>query len=139
LPLEVRVAAGNENEQRHLIPLVDALIGRGICPIEVWADRGYDSTRVREELTERGIQPMISQRRKPGEPISADQVVGEVRRGRKRQQKTRDPLGRQRWPIERTNAWLKAKRRIATRRDRKATTYEAFLQLGMIIILAGAF
>jgi transposase len=139
LPLEVRVAAGNENEQRHLIPLVDALIGRGICPAEVWADRGYDSTRVREDLVDRGIVPMISRRRKPGEPVSAGQVVGEVRRRRKRQQKTRDPLGRQRWPIERTNAWLKAKRRIATRRDRKPTTYKAFLQLGMIVILAGAF
>jgi transposase len=139
LPLEVRVAAGNENEQRHLLPLVDALIGRGICPAEVWADRGYDSNLLRDGLTERGVEPMISHRRKRGEPVSADQVVGEVRRGRKRQKKTRDPLGRQRWPIERTNAWLKAKRRIATRRDRKPTTYEAFLQLGMITILIGSF
>lgn len=139
MPLEVRVAAGNENEQRHLLPLVDALISRGIHPDEVWADRGYDSTSLRVELTDRGVEPVISHRRKPGEPVSADQVVGEVRRGRKRQQKTRDPLGRQRWPIERTNAWLKAKRRIATRRDRKPTTYEAFLQLGMITILIGAF
>lgn len=135
----MRVAAGNENEQRHLLPLVDALIGRGICPDEVWADRGYDSTPLREELSDRGIEPVISHRRKPGELVSADQIVGEVRRGRKRQTKTRDPLGRQRWPIERTNAWLKAKRRIATRRDRKPTTYEAFLQLGMITILIGSF
>ena len=43
LPLEVRLAAGNENEQRHLLPLIDALIERGIRPAEVWADRGYDS------------------------------------------------------------------------------------------------
>lgn len=31
--------------------------------------------------------------------------------------------------------WLKARRRIATRRDRKADTYLAFLHLGMILIL----
>src|SRR3954453_11314902 len=50
-----------------------------------------------------------------------------------------DPQARQRWPVERTNAWLKAKRRIATRRDRKADNYLAFLQLGMLLILAGHF
>src|SRR2546422_9253712 len=42
-------------------------------------------------------------------------------------------------PVERTNAWLKAKRRIATRRDRKADTYLTFLHLGMILILARSF
>src|SRR6266540_1641511 len=46
---------------------------------------------------------------------------------------------RRRFPIERTNAWLKAKRRIATRRDRKADNYLAFLHLGMIIILTRSF
>jgi transposase len=137
--LEVRVAAGNENERRHLLPLVDALLARGIRPGEVWADRGYDSGPLRAELAARGIEAVISKRRRQGEPVDAQLVVGEVIRGRKRQLKTRDPLGRQRWPIERTNAWLKAKRRIATRRDRKPTTYKAFLQLGMILILARSF
>ncbi len=105
----------------------------------MWADRGYDSQRLRDELAARGIEAMISKRRRKGEPPAPEQVVGEVMRGRQRRPKTRDPLGRHRWPIERTNAWLKAKRRIATRRDRKPTTYEAFLQLGMILILARSF
>jgi len=139
LPLEVRVAAGNENEQRHLIPLIDALIARGIHPGEVWADRGYDAAVLRNNLAERGIEAMISRRRKPGATVPAEQIVGEVRRGRKRELKTRDPLGRHRWPIERTNAWLKARRRIAPRRDRKPATYKAFIQLGMILILARSF
>ncbi|MGH3018348.1 MAG: hypothetical protein ACRDLU_08240, partial [Gaiellaceae bacterium] len=60
-------------------------------------------------------------------------------RGRVRHVKVPDPAARRRWPIERTNAWLKAKRRIATRRDRKPENYLAFLQLGMIVILASAF
>ena len=42
-------------------------------------------------------------------------------------------------PGKRTNAWLKARRRIATRRDQKPDTYLAFLQLGMILILARSF
>jgi transposase len=62
-----------------------------------------------------------------------------VWRGKRRRLKTRDRQARQRWPIERTNAWLKAKRRIATRRDRKPDNYLAFLHLGMILILARSF
>ena len=135
----MRLSAGNENEQRHLLPLIDALLARGIRPAEVWADRGYDSNRLRAELAARGITAMISKRRRPGEPPAPGTPTREVRRGRRRQLKTRDPLARQRWPIERTNAWLKAKRRIATRRDHNPATYEAFLQLGMIIVLARAF
>jgi len=50
-----------------------------------------------------------------------------------------DPQARHRWPVERTNAWLKAKRRIATRRDRKADNYLAFLHLAMILVLNNSF
>jgi transposase len=132
----VRLAAGNENEQQHLLPLIDALIERAIRPGEVWADRGYDSKMLEQALRERAIEPRLSKRRRPQQPIPADQATREVWRGKKRQLKTRDPQARHRWPIERTNAWLKAKRRIATRRDRKADNYLAFLHLGMILILA---
>src|SRR3954471_23639827 len=51
----------------------------------------------------------------------------------------RRPQARHRWPVERTNAWLKAKRRINTRRDRKADNYLAFLHLAMILILTNSF
>jgi transposase len=132
----VRLAAGNENERRHLLPLIDALIARGLLPGEVWADRGYDSGPLAQALREREIEPRISTRRRPHEGIPAGEPRRAVWRGRKRQPKTRDRQARHRWPIERTNAWLKAKRRIATRRDRKADNYLAFLHLGMILILA---
>jgi transposase len=134
----VRLAAGNENERRHLLPLVDALAARGIRPDELWADRGYDSAELDRALREREIEPRISKRRRAGDPIPAG-PTREVRRGRRREIKTRDPLARNRWPVERTNAWLKAKRRIATRRDRKADNYLAFVHLGMILILARSF
>jgi len=118
------------------LPLLDTLIARGVHPGEVWADRGYDSAQLERRLRERGIRPRISKRRRAGEALPPGTPTREVWRGRKRQLKTPDPQARQRWPVERTNAWLKAKRRIATRRDRKADNYLAFLQLGMLLILA---
>jgi transposase len=137
--LEIRLAAGNENERRHLLPLLDALAERGIHPSELWADRGYASARLEAELRARAIEPRISQPRRAGQPIPAGTPTREVWRGRRRRIRSADPQARQRWPIERTNAWLKSLRRIATRRDRKPDNYLAFLQLGMILILARSF
>ena len=135
----MRLAAGNENEQRHLLPLVDQLAALGIKPTELWADRGYASGALEQRLAERGIRSRISKPRRAGDPIPAELIGREVWRGKKRQRKTRDPQARHRWPVERTNAWLKSMRRIATRRDRKADNYLAFLHLGMIVILARSF
>ena len=135
----MRLSGGNENERRHLLPLVDALVQRGIQPVELWADRGHASRALEQALRARRIEPRISQPRRAGDPSPAGTPVREVWRGKKRRAKTRDPLGRHRWPIERTNAWLKAKRRIATRRDRKPDNYLAFLHLSMILILTRSF
>lgn len=135
----MRVAAGNENEQRHLLPLVDELLARGIKPAELWADRGYASAALEQALRERAIEPRISQPRRAGQPIPAGTPTREVWRGKRRRLKTRDPQARHRWPVERTNAWLKARRRIATRRDRNPDNYLAFLQLAMILILIRSF
>lgn len=135
----MRLAAGNENERRHLLPLIDALLARGIHPKELWADRGYASQALEQALRSRQIEPRISQPRRSGEPIPEGTPTREVWRGRKRRLRSADPQARHRWPVERTNAWLKARRRIATRRERKAENYLAFLQLGMILILVRAF
>lgn len=135
----MRLAAGNENERRHLLPLLDALQRRGIVPAQLWADRGYHSRELEAELRQRGIEPCISQPRKRGQTIPAGTPTRQVWRGKKKVLKTGDPNARYRWPIERTNAWLRNKRRINTRRDRNPATYEAFLQLAMILILARAF
>lgn len=135
----MRVSAGNENERVHLLPLVDELAARGIRPRELWADRGYAAAAIDQALRDRQIQPCISKPRRAGDPIPDHASVREVWRGKKRYLKTSDPQARHRWPVERTNAWLKARRRIATRRDRNPDTYLAFLQLGMLLILAKSF
>src|SRR5258705_21621 len=81
LPLAVRVAAGNENERRHLLPLVDELLARGIQPGQLWADRGYHSAQLEQQLRERGIEPRISQPRKTDQPIPNGTPVRQAWRG----------------------------------------------------------
>jgi transposase len=139
LPLEILLGPGNENERRYLLPLLDALAEMGIHPDELWADRGYASHAHEQALQERQIESRISQPRRAGDPIPPGQQGREVWRGKQRRVKTRDPQAPHRWPVERTNAWLKALRRIGTRRDRKADNYLAFLHLGMIVILTRSF
>jgi transposase len=107
-------------------------------PLELWADRGNAGRALEQALRERQIEPCISQPRGRYGTIPPGTRTREVWRGRKRRLRTPDPQARHRFPVERTNAWLKAKRRIATRRDRKADNYLAFLQLGMILILAAS-
>ncbi len=133
------LAPGNENERRQLLPLLERLAERGIHPCELLADRGYSSRALEQALRERAIEPRISKPRRAGEAIPAGTPTREVWRGRRRRLRTADPAARERFPIERTNAWLKARRRIATRRERKADNYLAFLHLAMILILVRSF
>src|SRR5919204_2228779 len=58
-----------------------------------------------------------------------------VWRGRRRRAKTPDPHGRERWPVERTNAWLHNWRRVSTRWERRAELYLALLQLACSMII----
>ena len=133
-PLAARVGAGNQSERAHLLPLIDQLREAGYQPGEVWADRGYCSEALREALTERGISPQISRRRKPG---SAPPPVTTLKAGRRRERTTRvrDPLARHRWVVERTNAWLRRFRRLTIRTEPNSTVYLGYLTLALIIIL----
>lgn len=129
----MRLAGGNENERLQLLPLVDELLGRGLRPAELWADRGYDAESLREALRARAIEPRISRRRRKGDPLPPGTRT--VWRGRKRQPKAPDPAARHRWPVERTNAWLHNWRRISTRWERRPELYLALLQLACSMII----
>jgi transposase len=137
-PLEVRLGPGNENERAHLLPLVDSLRSAGYRPQEVWADRGYCSRALREELVARGIGPRISERRRQGEPPRPGQKARLGTRGRRRVLKTSDPLARHRWVVERTNAWLRRFRRLSIRTEPDSRVYLAYLTLALVLILARA-
>jgi transposase len=78
----------------------------------VQGDRGYDSRWHRDELRRRGIRPQLAKRRTPHG----------------------SGLGRTRWVVERTLAWLHRYRRLNVRYERRACVHEAFLTLGCALI-----
>ncbi|MFC7739583.1 IS5/IS1182 family transposase, partial [Roseomonas sp. GCM10028921] len=46
-------------------------------------------------------------------------------------------LGKRRWPVERTNAWLLENRRLALRYDPCAFVVQSLLQTACIFLVAG--
>lgn len=119
-PLAVIVSAANEHDVRFLLPLVlchfPRLGGAPGRPREkprvVRADQGYTSKDLLALLRACGIEAEIPQRGHETPP----------------------GLGRRRWPVERAIAWLKQFRAVGVRRDRKATHYDAFVQLACALI-----
>lgn len=81
-------------------------------PRALYADRGYDSDALRAQLRQRRMEPFLGRRR--------------VAHG--------SGLGRVRWVVERTLAWLHQFRRLRTRYERRDDIHEAFLTLGCAII-----
>ena len=119
IPLAWTLTGGNRNDVTQLIPLVERIppvrgkVGRPRRrPDRVAADRGYDHDKYRVQLRERGIAPEIA-RRGTGH---------------------RSGLGRYRWVVERTFAWLHQFKRLLVRYDRRAEIHEAFLALGCCLV-----
>ena len=81
-------------------------------PTLLLADRGYDHDKYRRLVRARGIKPLIARR------------LTEHGSG----------LGRERWVVERTFAWLHQRRRLLVRYDRRADIHEAFLALACCLI-----
>ncbi len=128
------MGAGNENERLHLLPLIDALLARGLRPAELWADRGYDGDELRRQLRLRGIEPVISRRRRRNDPDPPPGTPTVVRANRRRP-KPRDPFGRKRWPVERTNSWLGNWRRVSTRWERRPELWLAVIQVAAALTI----
>lgn len=122
IPLAAMLSAANVHDCKLLEPLVDAVpsIRRPIGqpgrlrsrPAKLHADEGYDYPACRRALRQRGITPRIA------------------RRG----VESSERLGRHRWVVERTNSWILAHRRLATRFDRQAASVLAFLHLACALI-----
>jgi transposase len=132
IPFALRVGPGNENERKQLLPLLDELLAREIRPPQLWADRGYDGAQLRERIRARGVEPVISARRRAGQPAAADALM--IERGGRRSWRSRDPHGRQRWPVERTNSWLRNWRRVSTRWERRPDYWLAVLQTAAAMV-----
>jgi transposase len=95
------------------VPPVRGKVGRPRRrPARVTADRGYDHDKYRRQLRQRGITPEIA-RRQTGHGSG---------------------LGRARWVVERTFAWLHNFKRLLVRYDRRHEIHEAFLAIACCLV-----
>jgi len=115
----VILTEANRHDVTQLIPLlqaIPAIAGQPGAPKRkpalIQADRAYDSDPLRALLAERGIDSQIAQRY--------------TAHG--------SGLGKTRWVVERTIAWLHQFRRLRIRFERLAHIHEAFLKLGCALI-----
>jgi IS5 family transposase len=119
-PLGVRLSAANCHDSRMPAATLDAVPGvrtgrraRPRCrPDKLHADKDYDHHRCRRECRARNITPRIA------------------RRGLDSSER----LGRYRWVVERTLAWLARFRRLAIRYERRADLHLAFTTLACALI-----
>jgi transposase len=118
LPLVVAVSAANLHDSKAFKPLLMALPAirsrrgpRRRRPVKVRADKAYHSAEHLAWLRGRGIIPRIA---RPG-----------IESGGR--------LGRHRWVLERTLAWLLGYRRLTVRYERHGRLFVAFLTLAATI------
>ena len=119
IPLAARLTGANRHEATVFEDLIDAIPPirrpsghRRKRPAKLHADKAYDIPRCRRALTRRRIKVRIA------------------RKG----VESRDRLGRHRWVVERTLAWLNRFRRLTIRYERDDQIHEAFLSLGCALI-----
>jgi len=118
LPLSLALSAANTNDAFALQPLVRAVPAvrsrrgpRRRKPAKLHADKACDQADLRAWVRGRGIAVRIA------------------RKGTE----TSDRLGRHRWVIERTLAWLTGYRRLTLRYERNASHFLAFLTLAATV------
>ncbi len=117
------LSAANVNDVSLFEPLLDAIEpikrprGRPRQrPAKVHADKAYEAKHCRAYLRRRGI----------GCRIARKGIESKVR------------LGRYRWVVERTQAWLGSFRRLDVRYERRSDIHQAFLDLGCALICRNA-
>lgn len=119
IPLLVALTAANEHDSVQFEGLIAALPPvkqrygyRRKRPDKVHAGKGYDFPRCRRFLTRRGIRVRIARRARDGS----------------------ERLGRHRWVVERSLAWLARFRKLTIRYERKPEIHVAFLTLACALI-----
>ena len=119
IPLAVLLTGANRHDSIVFEDLIDAVPAitqpsgqRRKRPAKLHADKAYDIPRCRRFLHRRRIKIRIA------------------RKGIESSER----LGRHRWVIERTLAWLHRYRRLMIRYERRADIHQAFLTLGCALI-----
>ncbi len=123
LPLATLLTGANRHDSVIFEDLIDAIPRirqpnrrRRKRPDKGHADKAYDIPRCRRALTQRHIKIRIA------------------RKGIDSSQR----LGRHRWVVERTLAWLNRFRRLTIRYERRGNIHDAFLTLGCALICFNA-
>lgn len=116
MPLAISLTGGNRNDVTQLLPLIDGIgpvagkVGRPRKRADrLLADRGYDFDKYRRELRRRGVAPKIARR-------STEHGSG---------------LGKERWVVERTFAWLTQCRRLGKEYEVLPASSEAMIYIAM--------
>jgi transposase len=119
IPLAIRRSAANVNDGTLFETMVEAIapikrpLGRPRKRPAKWhADKAYAAPRCRDYLRRRGIAGRLARQ---GSASS-------------------ERLGRHRGGVERTLAWLNQFRRLTVRYERRASSHQAFLDLGCALI-----
>jgi transposase len=114
VPVACAVTAANVNDTlvfERLFLVAFAVMARIRT---VFADKGYDAERHRDLCRQFGAEPQIHKR---GRPHGSG-------------------LGKRRWPVERSNAWLLENKRLALRYDRLDFIMRSLLQAACIFLVA---
>ena len=119
IPLALALTPGQAHESKSLETLLNAVPLRSQKrPDALAGDKAYSSTQIRKRLQKRNITDVIPRRK------------NEKRCGRFHPAKYR-----RRNIVERVFGWLKEKRRIATRYEKQALNYLAFLKIAAIRLI----
>lgn len=122
LPLAVHIDGGNRFDSILTERTLDAAFVRKLPP-RLIGDKAWEGRALRQRLkSERGIALIA-----PNKRTSRFKTDGRKLRRYKR-----------RWKIERLFSWLKRWRRLATRWERRAENFLAFVQLGCVVLLLRA-
>jgi transposase len=112
LPLGLASAGANVSEHALLMPALDDIPLELPPGVPVVADKGHDSDALRDAIEAAGLTPVIPHRSNRVRPSRND--------GRRLRRY------RNRWRVERTNAWLHCYRGLAVR-----WSYYSFMYVGM--------
>lgn len=116
-PFNVAFASGNTHDMPLAIPtIINNTVGK---PNIILADKGYDSDKLRLKLSRSGINSNIAVRDTGHRKETINYNI---------------PLGKMRFKIERTNAWIKSFRRLHFRFDVTFASFQALTYLALIVI-----
>jgi transposase len=113
LPVEIRLTPGQKADVTQAEPLLE-----GYSPGAVIADKGYDSDPLVKRIETRGAEAVIPPKQNRTEPRNYDEHLYKARN-----------------LVERFINRIKQFRRVATRYEKTARNFLAFIRVASIVIL----